>query len=95
MNVKSHDLSGTWVDPDDAPELTDEFFENATWQIGDRIVSREEAMAEMRRHPVNTSIPLDADVVAAFQATGQGWQARMNDVLRDWLRSREGSAGQS
>lgn len=95
MNVKSHDLPEAWVDPDDAPELTDEFFENATWQIGDRVVSREAAMTAMRRHPVNTTIPVDADVLAAFQATGQGWQTRMNDVLRDWLRSRNGSAAQS
>lgn len=95
MNVKSHDLPEAWVDPDEAPELTDEFFANATWQIGDRVVSREAAMAEMRRHPVNTATPVDADVLAAFQATGQDWQTRMNDVLRDWLRSRNGSAAQS
>lgn len=27
------------------------------------------------------------DVIAAFKATGSGWQARMNDALRDWLRT--------
>jgi uncharacterized protein (DUF4415 family) len=25
------------------------------------------------------------DVLAAFKATGPGWQARMNDALHDWL----------
>ena len=25
------------------------------------------------------------DVLAAFKATGPGWQARMNDALREWL----------
>jgi uncharacterized protein (DUF4415 family) len=25
------------------------------------------------------------DVLAAFRATGAGWQARMNDALKDWL----------
>ena len=27
------------------------------------------------------------DVLDAFKATGAGWQARMNDALRDWLRT--------
>lgn len=27
------------------------------------------------------------DVLVAFKATGPGWQARMNDALRDWLRT--------
>jgi uncharacterized protein (DUF4415 family) len=29
----------------------------------------------------------DADIVAAFKATGKGWQTRMNEALRDWLKS--------
>lgn len=27
------------------------------------------------------------DVLAAFKATGAGWQARMNDALKDWLQT--------
>ena len=27
------------------------------------------------------------DVLAAFKATGQGWQSRMNDALREWLKA--------
>ena len=27
------------------------------------------------------------DVLTAFRATGAGWQTRMNDALRDWLRT--------
>jgi len=30
----------------------------------------------------------DADVVDAFRATGKGWQTRMNDVLREWLKAK-------
>lgn len=96
MNVKSKKTSGAWVDPDDAPELTDEFFANGTWQIGEQVVSREEALIEMRRlrgrpigsgNKVSTTIRIDADVLAAFKASGQGWQTRMNDVLKQWLKS--------
>jgi hypothetical protein len=31
MNVKSQDSHKPWVDPDDAPELTDDFFEEKNW----------------------------------------------------------------
>lgn len=97
MNVKSQNSPKTWVDPDDAPELTDEFFEKGVWRIGDEIVSRDEAQAEAgkrRGRPagsgtkISTTIRFDAEVLAEFKATGDGWQTRMNDALKDWLRSR-------
>jgi uncharacterized protein (DUF4415 family) len=33
------------------------------------------------------AIRFDRDVLSAFRATGPGWQTRMNDALRDWLRT--------
>jgi uncharacterized protein (DUF4415 family) len=30
---------------------------------------------------------VDSEVVAAFKGTGKGWQMRMNDVLRDYVRA--------
>lgn len=27
------------------------------------------------------------EVLEAFRASGPGWQARMNEVLRDWMRT--------
>jgi uncharacterized protein (DUF4415 family) len=33
---------------------------------------------------VPTSIRLDARVLEAFKATGDGWQTRMNDALMEW-----------
>lgn len=33
------------------------------------------------------SIRYDADVLDAFRSSGDGWQTKMNDALRDWLRS--------
>jgi len=35
---------------------------------------------------VFTGIRLDADVLEAFRATGKGWQTRMNNALKDWLK---------
>jgi len=36
---------------------------------------------------VYTGIRLDAEVVNAFRATGAGWQTRINNALKDWLRT--------
>lgn len=33
------------------------------------------------------AIRFDRDVLTAFRASGPGWQTRMNDALREWLRS--------
>ena len=96
MSAKLKNTPPPWIDPDDAPELTDEFFENAVWRIGDRVVTREEASIEDKKRrgrpagadtKVSTTIRFDADVLAAFKAQGDGWQTRMNDALRDWLKS--------
>ena len=33
------------------------------------------------------AIRFDHDVLEAFRAAGPGWQTRMNDALKDWLRA--------
>ncbi len=33
---------------------------------------------------VQLSLRLTPDVIAAFKATGRGWQTRMGEVLREW-----------
>jgi uncharacterized protein (DUF4415 family) len=33
------------------------------------------------------SIRLSPDVLAAFRATGTGWQTRVDAALRDWLKT--------
>ncbi|MGA3113710.1 MAG: BrnA antitoxin family protein [Syntrophobacteraceae bacterium] len=38
---------------------------------------------------IHVNIRLDADILEALRATGPGWQARINKVLRDWLKERE------
>ncbi len=96
MNENKPDTPQEWVDPDDAPELTDEFFERATPMIGDKVVSREEVVAAFAKalgRPKSESpkrlltIRYDSDVIDAFKATGAGWQTRMNAALKDWLKT--------
>ena len=33
-----------------------------------------------------TNIRYDKKLLSAFRATGRGWQTRMNDALRGWLK---------
>ena len=33
------------------------------------------------------SVRYSPEVLAAFRATGAGWQTRMNNALQDWLRT--------
>ena len=64
----------------------------------DRPLSREEmqagiAAARKRGRPAGSgakeqvAIRFDRDILATFRAAGPGWQTRMNDALKDWLRT--------
>jgi len=33
------------------------------------------------------TLRLDTDVVAKFKASGSGWQTRINDALKNWVRT--------
>jgi len=96
MNGKSLPSPTSWVDPDDAPELTDDFFQRGTWRIGDHPVEPASGALALRQaikrgrplstnHKLSVTVRYDADVISAFKATGKGWQTRMNDALREWL----------
>ncbi len=36
---------------------------------------------------VPTTIRFDADVLATLKATGKGWQTRVNEAVREWLKT--------
>jgi uncharacterized protein (DUF4415 family) len=80
MPRKKKSGSGAWADPDDAPELTDEFFDRAEIRQGDKIVRRGRPPLPKPKQPVK--LQLDADVLAAYRKTGAGWQTRINTDLR-------------
>ncbi|WP_295608292.1 BrnA antitoxin family protein [uncultured Lamprocystis sp.] len=35
---------------------------------------------------VPTTIRFDADVLTALKLTGKGWQTRVNDAMREWIK---------
>lgn len=63
------------IDCSDIPELTEEFWANATI----RIPPQKQAL----------SIRIDDDVVAWFKAQGKGYQSYMNAVLRSFVESKK------
>ena len=84
MPTKKKTGESKWVDPDDAPELTKEWFEHADLYHGDKLVRRGRPKAEVTKKLV--SLRLDPDVIDHFQRSGPGWQRRINDALRKVAR---------
>ncbi len=80
MTAKKRSTPATWSDPDDAPELTEEFFKHADQYEGGKLKPRGRPKAATTKEPVK--IRLDADVVAALRESGEGWQTRINDTQR-------------
>lgn len=80
MPKKSATGGGKWVDPDDAPEFTKEMFERGEIRHGDKIIRRGRPPLPSPKQAVN--LRLDADVLAAYRKTGDGWQTRINEDLR-------------
>lgn len=51
-----------------------------------KLRGRGERGPQKARTKVQTAVRYDADIIEAFKAEGPGWQTRMNDALRQWLR---------
>jgi uncharacterized protein (DUF4415 family) len=81
MIGKKRASKATWVDSDDAPELTENWFARADLYEGDKLVRRGGRPKKAApKEAVN--IRLDPDVLAHFRATGPRWQSRINATLR-------------
>ena len=85
--------AGIAADPDTF-ELDDEWFARA---LPAKKFFSPEAYAQLcamrQRGPkdkplkVPTTIRFDADVLTALKASGKGWQTRVNQAVKDWLRT--------
>jgi uncharacterized protein (DUF4415 family) len=78
--VSKRNTKTAWVDPDDAPELTSEWFETADVHHNGKLISRGRPKLVTPKKAI--SLRLDADVLDRFKADGPGWQGRMNEALR-------------
>jgi uncharacterized protein (DUF4415 family) len=68
------------ADRDEAPELTEEFFERADVYHGNKLIRP--GRPPSANPKLALKLRIDPDVVEYFRATGPGWQTRINDTLR-------------
>lgn len=87
--MSEENSKSVWIDPDDAPELDDAWFERADICKGDKLIQRGRPVGSTK---VSTTVRFDSDVIEAFRAEGPGWQTRMNLALREWLDRRTKAA---
>jgi uncharacterized protein (DUF4415 family) len=85
--------AGIAADPD-TEELGEEFFANARPArevLGEEVFNQLVAMRRTRGRPAGSvspatkklvSIRLDPEVIEAARASGDGWQTRVNEILR-------------
>jgi uncharacterized protein (DUF4415 family) len=64
--------------------LTEAFFKRADQYDGAKLKARGRPKSAVTKEPVK--LRLDADVLAALRASGDGWQTRINDTLRASLK---------
>ncbi len=69
---------------DEIPEITDEMMARADFHIGGKLIRRGRPPSPAPKRLV--SIRLDPDVLDGLRATGPGWQTRLNEIARDWLK---------
>src|ERR1700682_1326364 len=68
-------------DPDDAPELLNDFFRHGELRHGHGVTRRGRPPLSGKPKTAIT-LRLDEDVVSAYRETGEGWQTRINADLR-------------
>ena len=72
-------------DPDARP------YTDAEWETAKLVRGRGRPAGSGTK--VATSLRLDRDLLQAFKDTGDGWQTRLNDALREWAKDHRMVAG--
>ena len=67
------------ADPDAVP------FTNAEWEQVKPLVRRGRPLGSGTKTQV--TLRLDVEVVEKFRASGDGWQTRINEALKSWVRT--------
>ena len=83
MNANRSSM-GQGFDRDDAPDLS-----RSGWPEKFAKVSVRRGRPRLARPKVSTTIRLSQDVVDHFKAAGRGWQTRIDEALREWIKSRD------
>jgi uncharacterized protein (DUF4415 family) len=93
MPAKKPAIRRAWVDPDDASEWSQEQFDRAELAVGGRVVRPAQGtLTRPRGRPrkadakVHIHIRLSPQVLGHFRGMGPGWQTRIDEVLRNWVK---------
>lgn len=78
-------LDSVDYNPNDAESVASHW-EGATIKRGGLVVGRVRG-ANKRPTKEQVAVRYSPEVLAAFRASGAGWQTRMNAALADWLKS--------
>ena len=72
------------LDRDDAPDLSRDGWPE---KFAEAAVRR--GRPRVAKPKVSTTIRLSADVIDHFKLGGRGWQTRIDQALREWIKHRE------
>jgi uncharacterized protein (DUF4415 family) len=93
MSANKEFTESAWIDPDDAPELTEEDFARGDVYHGGKLISRGIRDSSRPGRPLGSgsktpiTVRFDTEIIEAFRTRGKGWQTQMNDALREWLQA--------
>lgn len=73
-------------DPDTAPEFSPADLRRADHYDGQRLIKRGRGRPRLANPKQQVTLRLDRDVVEGMRSTGPGWQVRVNEALRRWVR---------
>lgn len=89
MTANRRNTKRSWADPDDAPELTDDFMERAEIAVAGKLVRPAKGTLTRRAGRPKSAAPkrsvhlrLSSEVLDHFRAKGPGWQTRIDETLR-------------
>jgi uncharacterized protein (DUF4415 family) len=101
MPAKKNATRRAWVDPDDMPEWSQDQFDRAEVAIGGKVVvPAQGTLTRPRGRPkkadakLHIHIRLSPQVLGHFRSTGPGWQTRIDEVLRGWVKRQRKPARQ-
>jgi uncharacterized protein (DUF4415 family) len=69
---------------EEIPELTDEQIAQADLYNGTKLIQRGRPKSENNK--VLLSVRYSREVVEYFKSTGEGWQTRMDEALKEWVK---------
>jgi uncharacterized protein (DUF4415 family) len=73
---------------EDSPATTAADWEGAALKLAGVVVGHARVRGPGKRpKKEQVAIRISPDVLAAFRATGRGWQTRMDAALREWLQA--------